>query len=167
MEHDTLDNQAEQLSGAVSHLIRALNTLSSEEVETALTIPQARVCGLLRGGPQPMTALSRELGISLSAVTQIADRLENAGLVSRAFNEDDRRVRLLQLTDAGQERMQTRHARRLQRARAIVEQMDPSARDAALSALSQLAEAAARAVAVDAADPLEESAEAENHTAPR
>ena len=152
MEHDPLDQQAEQLSAAVSRLIRALNALSSEEVEGALTIPQARVCGLLRGGPQPMTALSRELGISLSAVTQIADRLEHAGLVSRAFSEDDRRVRLLQLTDAGQQRMQTRHARRLERARAIVEAVAAESREDALAVLGQWAEAAVRAVAVDAVE---------------
>ncbi|MEI6501659.1 MAG: MarR family transcriptional regulator [Armatimonadota bacterium] len=160
MEHDPLDQQAEQLSAAVSRLIRALNALSSEEVEGALTIPQARVCGLLRGGPQPMTALSRELGISLSAVTQIADRLEHAGLVSRAFSEDDRRVRLLQLTDAGQQRMQTRHARRLERARAIVEALAPDEREAALTALAQWAEAAGRAVVVNEVD--EDGVETDN-----
>ena len=107
-----------------------------------------------------MTALSRELGITLSAVTQIADRLEHAGLVSRAFSEDDRRVRLLQLTDAGQQRMQTRHARRLERARAIVEALAPDEREAALTALAQWAEAAGRAVVVNEVD--EDGVETDN-----
>ena len=142
MSHHSLDEQAEQLSHAVSRLMRALNSLRSEEVETAFTIPQARVCALLREGPQPMTALSRELDISLSAVTQIADRLERDGLVSRTLDEDDRRVRLLQLTEAGQERVQRRHAARLQRAHTILEAIPCRERAAVLEALTGLAEVA-------------------------
>ena len=44
-----------------------------------LPLAQLRVCGVLCDGPRPMSAVSRELGVSLSAMTQIADRLERAG----------------------------------------------------------------------------------------
>lgn len=142
MDEAHLNRQAEQLSCAVGRLIRALNSLHAEEVETALTIPQARVCGLLREGPQAMTVVSRELGISLSAVTQIADRLERAGLVGRNFSADDGRVRLLHLTEAGEQRVARRHARRLERARVILEQVATEQREGLLTALQTLAQAA-------------------------
>ena len=47
-----------------------------------------------------MSSLGRELGVSLSAITQIADRLERAGLVTRVAKGGDRRVRRLELTRA-------------------------------------------------------------------
>jgi DNA-binding MarR family transcriptional regulator len=136
-----LEQQGERLAAAISRILRSLNKLESEEIETALTIPQARVCGLLREGPQAMTAVSRELGISLSAVTQIADRLQREGLVSRTCGEDDRRVRLLQLTEQGLQRVQRRHARRLQRALIILETMPADQREVSLKALEALAAA--------------------------
>ena len=48
-----------------------------------------------------MSALSRELGVLLSAVTQIADRLERSRLVQRVGDETDRRLRCLRLTRRG------------------------------------------------------------------
>lgn len=145
-----LQQQGERLAAAISRILRSLNKLESEEIETALTIPQARVCGLLREGPQAMTAVSRELGISLSAVTQIADRLQREGLVSRTCGEDDRRVRLLQLTEQGLQRVQRRHARRLQRALIILETLPADQREVSLKALEALA------AAVPAATPAED-----------
>ena len=62
-----------------------------------------------------MSVLSRELGVSLSAMTQIADRLERARLVKRQFEGTDRRVRSLQLTSRGQKIMQAREEARVQR----------------------------------------------------
>lgn len=145
MGDHSIEQQGERLTTAISRILRSLNKLQTEEIETALTIPQARVCGLLREGPQAMTVISRELEISLSAVTQIADRLQREGLVSRTCGEDDRRVRLLQLTEEGLQRMQKRHARRLQRALAILETMPPEQRETALVGLETLAAAVATA----------------------
>jgi len=47
-----------------------------------LPLAQLKVCSLLYGGPLSMSAWA-ELGVSLSAMTQIADRLERARLVKR------------------------------------------------------------------------------------
>ena len=62
-----------------------------------------------------MSALGRELGVSLSAMTQIADRLERASLVDRVNQGADRRVRLLQLTEKGQEMMRRHDEVRVRR----------------------------------------------------
>ena len=52
---------------------------ADDHLAAELPLAQLRVCGMLYDGPHPMSVLSRELGVSLSAMTQIADRLERAG----------------------------------------------------------------------------------------
>ena len=85
-----------------------------------------------------MSLLSRELGVSQSAMTQIADRLERARLVRRSFEGTDRRVRSLQLTTRGQKMMQLREQARVERAATVVAEMSPTDRGDVLSALRRL-----------------------------
>lgn len=54
------------------------------------------------GEPRPMSALATALRCDASNVTNIADRLEAAGLVVRRPAEHDRRVKTLVLTPAGE-----------------------------------------------------------------
>lgn len=49
--------------------------------------------------------LAERLDLNASAVTGLADRLEKAGFITRRPHEDDRRVTLLSLTDAGRDRV--------------------------------------------------------------
>jgi DNA-binding MarR family transcriptional regulator len=111
------------------------------DLASELPVGQLRVCGLLHGGPRPMSALSRELGVSLSAMTQIADRLERAELVRREAEGPDRRVRCLKLTERGEAIMRQREAARVRRVRAVLEHLSPHARGEALAALEMLASA--------------------------
>jgi DNA-binding MarR family transcriptional regulator len=87
-----------------------------DDAASELPLRQLRVCALLHEQPQTMSALGRELGVSLSAMTQIADRLERAGLVKRSAEGTDRRVRSLQLTPRGQRIMMARENARIGRA---------------------------------------------------
>jgi DNA-binding MarR family transcriptional regulator len=70
-----------------------------------------------------MSEISRELGMSLSAMTQIADRLERAGLVERVFPGADRRVRNLQLTERGREFMRHHEEAQLHRMASVLERL--------------------------------------------
>ena len=79
---------AESLTGLIPRLARGLSTqgnLTPREKDLADELPlaQLRVCAVLSEGPRAMSVLGRELGVSLSALTQIADRLERARLVKR------------------------------------------------------------------------------------
>ena len=58
---------------------------------------------ILGGGPQPMGELAKYLGCDSSNITGITDRLEERGLVRREPGEKDRRVKMLVLTEEGQE----------------------------------------------------------------
>ena len=112
-----------------------------------LPVAQLRVCGVLSGdaGPRAMSSLSRELGVSLSAMTQIADRLERAGLVRRVAEGSDRRVRCLQLTERGERIMRKREEVRLGRMAAAWGHLSPGARREVLAGLQTLADAFAAA----------------------
>src|SRR5262245_13251689 len=65
--------QARELSSLLLGLTREL--LVVEDATVDLPLRQLRVCALLFDGPRSMSSLSRELNVSLSATTQLADRL--------------------------------------------------------------------------------------------
>jgi DNA-binding MarR family transcriptional regulator len=51
-------------------------------------------------GPQPMGRLAEALDVSVASMTGIVDRMEKRGLVERHHDSEDRRVVLVQSTDA-------------------------------------------------------------------
>jgi len=63
--------------------------------------------------PRPMSELAEQLLCDASNVTGIVDRLEARGLVERRAAPEDRRVKLLCLTDAG-EALRARVRQRIQ-----------------------------------------------------
>lgn len=132
--------QAKQVSALLPALMRQL--LSGDDDPAAeLPLAQLRVCGALYHGPRSMSVLSRELRVSLSATTQIANRLVHAGLVSRLAEGADRRVRRLQLTPRGLEIMQFREQARCDRISAALEHLTLEKRQEVVSALSSLRDA--------------------------
>ena len=90
-------------------------TVGSNDPTAELPLGQLRVCRVLTGGLQSISAISRELGVSLMAITQIADRLERARLVRRLTEDNDRRVRCLQLTARGEKLLRLHDEDRVRR----------------------------------------------------
>ena len=68
-----------------------------------------------REGPRRLTALATKEGISQPSMTQLIQRLERQGLVTRLTDPDDGRVALVAITEAGHalldQRMRTRRER--------------------------------------------------------
>jgi DNA-binding MarR family transcriptional regulator len=112
--------------------------------DAALDIPlrQFRVCATLFEGPRSMKELSVELGVSQSAITQIADRLEAAGLVRRGAPGDDRRVKNLELTPRARKVLREREEQRIDRVREILEQLSSADRQTLLESLGRFGVAA-------------------------
>src|SRR5260370_5467911 len=98
MNEDILLAQAADLESLLPKLMRRLFTLDPSHPANELPVAQLRVCTILQAGPRTVSTISEELGISVSAVTQIADRLERAGFVERVAGQDDRRMKKLQLS---------------------------------------------------------------------
>jgi len=131
---------AEVIAGLLMALIRQLS-LPDDPLAARLPLAQLRVCGILRDGPRSMSSLSRELGVSVSAMTQIADRLEQSRLVQRVAGQSDRRVKWLRLTRLGEQTMRNREACRAQRVLHALQRLPGGARKQVLCGLRALSEA--------------------------
>jgi DNA-binding MarR family transcriptional regulator len=141
---------AESLAGLIPRLARGMASTGTpsgrgKDLADELPLAQLRLCGVLSEGPRAMSALSRELGVSLSSLTQIADRLERARLVKRTAADDDRRVRCLQLTARGEAMMRKRRDARLRHSLAVLEHLSSDERQLVQAAMETLVTACARA----------------------
>ncbi len=139
--HD-VEAEAERFVHLLRVVLRRVFALDPEDPTTDLPVAQLRVCTFLSDAARPLSALAKEFGISASAATQVADRLEVAGLVERVADEDDRRVRNLRLTRRGADAIRRRRERRVQSAQELLSALAPGERQTVLDALSALAEAA-------------------------
>src|SRR5438552_12075572 len=141
MSEELLLVQAGKLESLLPTLMRRLFTLDPSHPANELPLAQLRVCTILQSGPRTVSSISEELGISVSAATQIADRLERSELVERVAERDDRRMKKLQLTAHGADVMRSRRETRVQGAAAVLEQLPPAARAEVLHALNVLLDA--------------------------
>jgi DNA-binding MarR family transcriptional regulator len=74
--------------------------------ESGLTFPQIIVMYVLTWeGPQPLSALSQRLRLSLAATSQLVDRLVEGEFVSREEDPGDRRVRIIKMRPHGRQFM--------------------------------------------------------------
>lgn len=133
--------QAEELEDLLPRLMRRLFARDPNLPTEQLPVAQMRVCSILQDGPLTMTALSEELGPSVSAITQIAIRLERIGFVERVVHERDRRMRLLRLTEYGRETMRARRELRVRSAAERLARLSAAERDDLLTALRTLLDA--------------------------
>ena len=165
MSQQDLLETATAVAGLIPRLARGLTSTLKDPADD-LPLAQLRLCGILSDGPRPMSALSRELGVSLSALTQIADRLERARLVKRVAEENDRRVRCLQLTARGEKMTRKRREARVLRTAAVLEHLSPPQRAAVRASLEVLAKACsavqAGADVPDGAEEIRQRAETAN-----
>jgi DNA-binding MarR family transcriptional regulator len=70
--------------------------------DRGLTYARMRLLGALHcGGPQIMSSISEELGVTRRNVTALVDALEDERLVRRLPHPTDRRATVIELTDEG------------------------------------------------------------------
>lgn len=154
MSEKVLREQSAEIVALLPKLMRRLSSIDVDDPAMYLPVAQMRVCGVLRDGPRTMSCISKELGVSHSAMTQIADRLERAGLVERVPEAEDRRVKCLQLTAHGAEIMRSRKEKRVARMLEVLQKVSPEDRESAISALRILVEASLTLTPEPAADVL-------------
>lgn len=108
------------------------NDFDAIAADLGLTPLQARTV-LEMDAPTPMSALAQSMGCDASNVTGLADRLEKLGVVERIPGED-RRVKLLRLTDTRGVQMREELAARVAAGSTVMARLDEEER-AALDAL--------------------------------
>ena len=133
---------AEMIDSLLHSLLGCLTSGNHDESIADLPLAQLRLCNTLRGKARSMSSVSKDLGTSLSAVTQIADRLERSGFVKRVSRSDDRRVRCLKLTDQGEEMMRLHKENRVRRMADVVAGLEPEQRKTIAAAFEMLVGAA-------------------------
>ncbi len=104
---------------------------------------------LLHRGPQPISAIGKRVVLTSGSVTTAVDRLEQRGLVARSFDPDDRRTRIVSLTDEGAARTREvfgQHKRAMDRAAAGLTKAE---REALVDLLKKLGKAAEQHLAED------------------
>ncbi|MBI0377594.1 MarR family transcriptional regulator [Streptomyces albiflaviniger] len=107
---------------------------------------------LSREGPSRLTALAADEGVTQPSMTQLIQRLERQGLVTRVDDPHDGRVVLVAITDAGRELLAERRRGRTNRLAELLATLPPedeqalaTAVRAATPAFQRLVESAARA----------------------
>jgi DNA-binding MarR family transcriptional regulator len=74
--------------------------------DRGMTYARMRLLGALHcGGPQIMTSISDELGVTRRNVTALVDALEEEGLVRRKPHPTDRRATVIEMTSEGERTM--------------------------------------------------------------
>jgi DNA-binding MarR family transcriptional regulator len=102
-------------------------------------------------GRCPMSTLVQHLGVTTGAVTGMADKLEQEGLVARVPSPEDRRVCFLEVPAAAKERVDGIWQAWEQRLASWVQRVPTGEREALERALAALAAAAAEEEAHDGA----------------
>jgi DNA-binding MarR family transcriptional regulator len=95
----------------------------------------ATLATLDRTGPCRLTLLAAGEGVTQPAMTQLVARLQDAGLVSRAHDPNDRRVVEVSITAAGSALLARRRAARAERLAAMLAQLTPADQAALAAAL--------------------------------
>jgi DNA-binding MarR family transcriptional regulator len=93
---DTGDDAAEGLEQAAMLIVRHLSDRAAPNLTAVLTLGT-----LDQEGPLRVTTLAAAAGIGQPAMTQMIQRLERQGLVTRVDDPEDGRVALVSLSDAG------------------------------------------------------------------
>ena len=94
---EAIDLVASTLLGRAARLTRLLMRSGAHDVSRT----EVGVLATLADGPRRITQLATTEALAQPTVTQLVDKLEGRGLVTRARSDDDGRVVLVATTDAG------------------------------------------------------------------
>jgi DNA-binding MarR family transcriptional regulator len=128
-----------ELEDALMRAGRRLGHLSKQ----ALTPTQFMVLRWLHDqGQMTMGDVADAVGITLAGATGLVDRLVHAGLVVRERSEEDRRMVIIRLTEAGRATLEQAHRQRVQQFRALTRSLTDDDLRAFIRILHVLTEAA-------------------------
>jgi DNA-binding MarR family transcriptional regulator len=135
--------RAERLEAVLPSLLRGMFHDTSEEGIAELTLPQLRILRTLLESPRTASEVADLLGFSASGLSQLAQRLESAGLIVKSKDEQDARVKHLALSKKGKTLMERRRAYRVQQAESVLSRLGDEEQEMFLSLLEKLSAEAA------------------------
>ncbi len=133
------------LAGFETLMQRLAGTHAPEFLEIDVTMPQAKVVYLLAAtGELHMSDLVHQLGVSLSTVSGLVDRVVDHGLAVRRDDPVDRRQVVVSLTPAGSRFIDRFRELNTRQMRGLLELVDDDGLARVIEALAILADAARR-----------------------
>jgi len=142
---EELIEQAEVLEQLMHRLMVAERSAFMQEVaQFGLTVPQyfsLAAVETFEGGKERMGRIASMAHQCSATMTGIIDRLEGMGLVRRQSNPEDRRSVLVELTDAGRQKLEEVQSARRQRLARILASIEPEARKSVYEVLCHYANA--------------------------
>lgn len=142
---DSTRDRAVRLEGLLPRALRTVFKPDAHDPLVDIPVGQMRMMRLLAMKTWTPSNLGEELGLSVSAVTQMANRLDSIGLVLRVEDPSDRRVKHLTLTPLGQTMMLQRQERRVGRLESVLSHMPADRQIEFIAVLEELLEAGAKA----------------------
>jgi DNA-binding MarR family transcriptional regulator len=101
--HKNLDSLTERFDTSLHVLMQNLGPQLISRTQLDLTPGQVFMLHLIRNKSLcSVSKLAEKMEVAPSAITVMLDRLENHGFVSRTRDTSDRRVVIIELTDAGE-----------------------------------------------------------------
>lgn len=154
-----MDERATLLNSMLRLDHRLMEYLQAHQNETwlavDLTMQQLKVLFIVfsrEGGTATAGQIAHGLGVSLSTVTGIVDRLCDHGLVTRGEDPRDRRVTQITITPAGRELIEQLHHASLSRLAPLLQRLDTDTLRLFKRALDALSQAAAEAIEEECAN---------------
>jgi DNA-binding MarR family transcriptional regulator len=124
-DQDVSECVVDALDQATDLTIRFLSDRADLSASAAFTLN--RVC---REGPIRLTTLAAMEGVSQPSMTQLVQRMERAGLVTRHADPDDGRACLIAITAQGQALLDERKRMRRERLAALITTLTDEERSA-------------------------------------
>ncbi len=104
MGHPGVEKYFARMDEIFAGMVRRLHAELENQMVSGITGSQFFVLKNINNrGRLTVSEVAEDLGVSLSAITALVDRLVKAGLVFRSRDEQDRRLVWLQATDKGKE----------------------------------------------------------------
>lgn len=106
-QHRKSDSQVGDIDSYLGYWLRFVSNQVSASFQTKLSKKGASVAEwivlrfLLSNAPCSLTKLAQEMGLDKGAVSRLAERLEQRGLILRSVNSEDRRLFSIELTEQG------------------------------------------------------------------
>ncbi len=138
-----LINRIVDCSGSVFHHLNPTQDRAWMTVD--LTMPQLKALMFVaRNNGAPSGQIARRLGVGLSTITGIVDRLAEQDMVTRQEDPDDRRITRVRPTARGRALVDELMQYRNEAIQAVLSQLDAAQLQVVESAFTSLADAAAR-----------------------
>jgi len=141
-EYKTIIDTLQSWAGISMH--RSMRDFELFARQSGLSMPQFNVLMRLHYRPKEYTVsdIAEQMDITNAAASQLIQRLVESGMITRTEDQDDRRVKLIDITDAGENLVHEAMERRRKWLESVVDTLAPEDRSKVELALSSLVAAA-------------------------